>query len=650
MANKYKFNPATDVKWTDLGLPSGTLWAARPVEQFMTFADAQEAFGENLPSEAQTSELIKNCRFTRAANGISVMGPNGNMIYLPVLGYRKRRALITFNYIGKGHEMLWCGTLRSGRGQALFTSKDSATLIRDEATMLCPVLPCRKPDPSPAEKPAPAATSKKQERNQKQQPPAPPRQRTAPAPARTMSDLGEVLSAALREKQQKEAADAAKETPSGDILVPPQEPVVPSLFPKAEEPVKKAPGEPSSPEVKESSAGTPEPLPVTKKDMGRKVAVATPKAKPFNEYTLKDWMPYFKDIHFLTRGFGFEYDGTESRLMEKFGEPKMTIVRWMRGKGALVQKVKEVDGKEMHRLCWVSDMEPTPVFIQLFMKDTYKKDETRKPADTPQQSVPEQKPEPAETAEAKEKPAAAEKSEARPAAPAAPGLPDNEKLLSAWKGLADEYDTMPRLREYILSTEPEIERFPLHNLVRLICLTANETQKSWMAARYQAPFAEKIAAVVNIPCDRVNVLFTVKTPTELEVLKAWADTPYAAMTELPAVKINDGAIEISPAFRDRNEYGSFLKTQLPLARTRLTLILKHPVSITPSLLPAMNSENDPPAGEAEPTAPEPRPEPQKRPLEFFTDKELRDELEARGWKPVGRELHQISVAKMYNRN
>ena len=77
------------MKYVDLGLPSGTLWAAENEEGgFYTYEQAMIRFGDNLPSKERFEELKSVCRWTWNGSGYIVAGPNGNNIVLPAAGYR----------------------------------------------------------------------------------------------------------------------------------------------------------------------------------------------------------------------------------------------------------------------------------------------------------------------------------------------------------------------------------------------------------------------------------------------------------------------------------------------------------------------------------------------------------------------------------
>ena len=86
----------TTLKFVDLGLPSGKLWATENVkdengnEAFFSFDDSVNAFGKNLPSMDDWEELIDNCsyKWNKKKKGFDITGANGNFIFLPAAGYR----------------------------------------------------------------------------------------------------------------------------------------------------------------------------------------------------------------------------------------------------------------------------------------------------------------------------------------------------------------------------------------------------------------------------------------------------------------------------------------------------------------------------------------------------------------------------------
>ena len=84
-----KFNPDA-IKWVDLGLPSGRLWASENIDGYYTYDQAVELFGEYLPKGVAFAELIEECKveWNPYTKGLDVTGPNGNSIFLPACGYK----------------------------------------------------------------------------------------------------------------------------------------------------------------------------------------------------------------------------------------------------------------------------------------------------------------------------------------------------------------------------------------------------------------------------------------------------------------------------------------------------------------------------------------------------------------------------------
>jgi len=80
-------------KVIDLGLPSGRLWAVENVPDPHGIEEAKERFGNRIPSAKAWDELRILCKwrwkwhFNRGKRGYLVTGPNGNSIFLPVLGF-----------------------------------------------------------------------------------------------------------------------------------------------------------------------------------------------------------------------------------------------------------------------------------------------------------------------------------------------------------------------------------------------------------------------------------------------------------------------------------------------------------------------------------------------------------------------------------
>lgn len=96
---------ASDCRYIDLGLPSGTKWkasneinAADAQYDFFTYDEAVSRFGNSLPTEAQCEELIDRCQWMWNGSGYRVTGPNGNYIVLPAAGLRNCSGSV--DYVG----------------------------------------------------------------------------------------------------------------------------------------------------------------------------------------------------------------------------------------------------------------------------------------------------------------------------------------------------------------------------------------------------------------------------------------------------------------------------------------------------------------------------------------------------------------------
>lgn len=72
----------------DLGLPSGTVWKEEnEVDDYYTYEQAANRFGDNLPTKDQFEELLNNCEWNWTGSGYMIVGPNGNSMFLPASGY-----------------------------------------------------------------------------------------------------------------------------------------------------------------------------------------------------------------------------------------------------------------------------------------------------------------------------------------------------------------------------------------------------------------------------------------------------------------------------------------------------------------------------------------------------------------------------------
>jgi len=74
--------------YTDLGLPSGTIWKNFNATGYYTYDEAVSQFGNRLPTKEQWEELKAECQWSWNGSGYKVTGPNGNSIVLPVTGFR----------------------------------------------------------------------------------------------------------------------------------------------------------------------------------------------------------------------------------------------------------------------------------------------------------------------------------------------------------------------------------------------------------------------------------------------------------------------------------------------------------------------------------------------------------------------------------
>lgn len=76
--------------YVDLGLPSGTLWKSTNEDcGFVTYEQAYNFYGENVPTKEQWEELKDNCLWTWRKNGYNVKGKSEKSIFLPAEGFRE---------------------------------------------------------------------------------------------------------------------------------------------------------------------------------------------------------------------------------------------------------------------------------------------------------------------------------------------------------------------------------------------------------------------------------------------------------------------------------------------------------------------------------------------------------------------------------
>lgn len=119
-------------EYIDLGLPSGTKWASENEEDFYSYDDAVEKFGDNLPTEEQLEELKNECQWAwdSTKKGYTVTGPNGNSIFLPAAGFRG--CCGSTYYVGS-YGFYWSST-PSGSDEAwyLYFSSSSVDMYSDD--------------------------------------------------------------------------------------------------------------------------------------------------------------------------------------------------------------------------------------------------------------------------------------------------------------------------------------------------------------------------------------------------------------------------------------------------------------------------------------------------------------------------------------
>lgn len=121
--------------WVDLGLPSGTLWASVPENDYYKWDEAMQIFGVNIPSVWQWKELIDSCSWEDTDNGWLAIGKNGNSIFIPVTGIANNSGKIS-------HPTIDCGFYWSSKRintkkayGAYFDSAKSISTIPNQAMM-----------------------------------------------------------------------------------------------------------------------------------------------------------------------------------------------------------------------------------------------------------------------------------------------------------------------------------------------------------------------------------------------------------------------------------------------------------------------------------------------------------------------------------
>lgn len=76
--------------FVDLGLPSGTFWKDKNEtggwNNYFTYEQALNQFGDRLPTKEQLQELKDKCTWIWTGSEYKVIGPNGNFIVMPAMG------------------------------------------------------------------------------------------------------------------------------------------------------------------------------------------------------------------------------------------------------------------------------------------------------------------------------------------------------------------------------------------------------------------------------------------------------------------------------------------------------------------------------------------------------------------------------------
>lgn len=110
--------PTIPQGYTDLGLPSGTLWKNYNSTGYYTFNEAVNQFGKRLPTKKQWEELRAECQWSWTGNGYKITGPNGNTINLPAAGSRdnisSKNEYWTSESCSNNNEIAWSFYFGSG--------------------------------------------------------------------------------------------------------------------------------------------------------------------------------------------------------------------------------------------------------------------------------------------------------------------------------------------------------------------------------------------------------------------------------------------------------------------------------------------------------------------------------------------------------
>ena len=114
--------------YTDLGLPSGTMWKDNNENGHYTYSQALNRFGNSVPTSQQIKELGTVCSWVWTGGGYKVIGPNGNYIFFPASG--------AINCSGDLHYVGVCGyywsSTSNGYEDATYLYFDSGKVYRNQ--------------------------------------------------------------------------------------------------------------------------------------------------------------------------------------------------------------------------------------------------------------------------------------------------------------------------------------------------------------------------------------------------------------------------------------------------------------------------------------------------------------------------------------
>lgn len=118
------FAVAVSAQFVDLGLPSGTLWKDANEAGWHAFGDMADV-DEEIPSQKQWEELLKECTWECQGDAYRVTGPNGKSIFFSLEGYRKYDEEATI--VGEGNSGYYWTTQKDGTNNAFYVRIDSSS-------------------------------------------------------------------------------------------------------------------------------------------------------------------------------------------------------------------------------------------------------------------------------------------------------------------------------------------------------------------------------------------------------------------------------------------------------------------------------------------------------------------------------------------